>query len=119
VIDSGRKEDQEAQARSMSKRVDEIKRVMRTTQLDINDAKKPLTTDHHGHPLLVKKENPASLPIIIAPPANYVAPVRERGDQGTTYRPFLPSQGELRFTKTNLLLGHISNAISTISLPDD
>jgi hypothetical protein len=35
---------------------------MGSNQLDINDDKKPITTDHFGHPLLVKKPEPKKLP---------------------------------------------------------
>lgn len=47
------------------KKVEEIKRAMRTNQIDINDAKKPLTTDHNGHPLLVRRTDGGSLPKLV------------------------------------------------------
>jgi hypothetical protein len=50
------------------RKVDEVKELLKQNKLDITDDKKPLTTDHNGHPLLVNKPKyTAKLPNMIVP----------------------------------------------------
>lgn len=60
--DDKRREEIVYSEKKLIKRIDEIKKHMGSNQLDINDDKKPITTDHFGHPLLVKKPEPKKLP---------------------------------------------------------
>ena len=48
-----------------NQKVDEALKVMKTTKLDINNHRKPLTTDHNGHPIIVKRAEPRKLPDIV------------------------------------------------------
>ena len=45
--------------------MDELKKSLNNTRLDINDSRRILTTDHKGHPLLIRQEHPDSLPRIV------------------------------------------------------
>jgi hypothetical protein len=45
--------------------MDELKKTLNNTRLDINDSRRILTTDHKGHPLLIRHEQPEALPKIV------------------------------------------------------
>ena len=45
--------------------MDELKKTLNNTRLDINDSRRILTTDHRGHPLLIRKDPPETLPKIV------------------------------------------------------
>jgi hypothetical protein len=45
--------------------MDELKKTLNSTRLDINDSRRILTTDHKGHPLLIRQEPPEALPKIV------------------------------------------------------
>jgi hypothetical protein len=47
-------------------KVDEMKKTLNATRLDINDSRRILTTDHDGHPLLIRHESPDKLPVMIS-----------------------------------------------------
>lgn len=46
-------------------KIDEMKKTINATRLDINEGRRILTTDHLGHPLLIRQEQPDKFPNII------------------------------------------------------